>query len=99
DHSLTVASDALEKAPPLSRVLVGNGISARDYLLTIGSIMYAGTFSEVPGAPEIDADASGVVRSNVEFWRSLPSELQSLAQRWKERRQAAERDGDAAMTR
>jgi hypothetical protein len=82
-HSnLTAATEALERIPELSSALKANDISARDYLITIGSVMHAAMLSEVSDDQNVDLTAPGVDRANIEFWRSLPPDLKPIADEW-----------------
>jgi len=84
---LEAASAAIESVPELSRALESNSITARDYLLTIGAIMYADVVSDLPDLAAADTDFGRVSKANIEFWRSLPPDVKVAAEGWKRRQQ------------
>jgi hypothetical protein len=84
-NNLDTATNFLERTPALSGALKQNGISARTYLLTIGSIMNADVLSSVSRTRDIGPAGDGISGQNIEFWTSLPPDLKPLVERWKRR--------------
>jgi hypothetical protein len=83
---LEAASAAIERIPEVSQALGANRITARNYLLTIGAIMYADAISDLPDAMS-GAAANKVAKDNIELWRSLPLDVKVAAEAWKRRQQ------------
>jgi hypothetical protein len=73
----------MEKLPELAAILKVNGITGRNYLLTMMSMMSTSMTHEFIASGKMPAPPAGMPTHNLEFWKSNAEALKPLEAEWR----------------
>ena len=76
----------MQKIPELAAILKANGITARDYLLTMMAMMATSLTHEFMASGKMPGLPAGMPTHNLEFWKSNAEALKPLEAEWKKNR-------------
>ncbi len=79
------AAARLEAIPEIRRSLAANDWTARDFLRAVAAAIRTVLVIDMMDAGQLTEEPSGVMRANIELWRSPPADLVAPLAEWKRR--------------
>ena len=83
---LDASAEEMEKIPELARILKANGMSGRDYLLSMMAMFSTTITHEFMASGKMPGLPAGMPTHNLDFWKANAEALKPLEAEWKKLR-------------